>query len=577
MTDFIKSFLPVWRLSARYFSSEDRLRARFLLLSVIAIELGLVTVAVLLNRWYANFYNALQDRNSDAFSSQLLVFCGIAIAATLLNVFKLYMNQWLEIRWRAWMTTSYLEHWLGKAIHYRMQLTGDLADNPDQRIAEDIRLFIEETLTIGLGLLSAVASVASFVVILWVLSEEAPLHFGDTTFAIPGYLVWSALLYAILGTASAHFIGRALTALNFNQQRYEADFRFNLVRVRENSEQVALLGGEEFETHHLRARFNKVVANWHLIMSRQKWLTFFTASYTQAAVVFPFIVVSPVYFAGGMQLGTLIQTATAFSTVQMAFSFFVNIYPKFAQWRAVIARLDGFERAIRAARSAATGPARVEISAQPTIAGLSIQGLSIQSPNGGALVATDDLVIKAGESVLLTGPSGSGKSTFFRAIAGVWPFGTGTIIAPPGAKLMVLPQRPYFPVGRLEEAITYPAEDGSFESARIVEVLEAVGSPKLAMRLSDQAHWNQTLSLGEQQRLSIARAILHEPDYLLLDEATASLDEPSEGQLYALLHERLPGATIVSIGHRSTLTAFHGRHFALHSGFNERQIQEIPK
>ena len=575
MTDFIKSFLPVWRLSARYFGSEDRLRARLLLLSVIAIEFGLVAVTVLLNQWYASFYNALQDHNFDAFSTQLLVFCGIAIAATLLNVFKLYMNQWLEIRWRAWMTTSYLEHWLGKAVHYRMQLTGDLADNPDQRIAEDIRLFIEQTLTIGLGLLNAIVSVGSFVVILWVLSGEAPLHFGGTTFAIPGYLVWAALLYAILGTVFAHFIGRALTTLNFNHQRYEADFRFSLIRVRENSEQIALLGGEKFEAPHLRARFDKVVANWHLIMSRQKWLTFFTAAYTQAAIVFPFIVVSPVYFAGAMQLGALIQTATAFSTVQMAFSFFVNIYPKFAQWRAVTARLDGFERAIRAARNAATGPARVETSSQLATAGLSIKGLSIQLPNGGTLVATDDLIIKAGESALLTGPSGSGKSTFFRAIAGVWPFGTGTIAVPPGAKLMVLPQRPYFPVGSLEEAITYPAELGSFAPARIAEVLEAVGSPTLATRLSDEAHWNQTLSLGEQQRLSIARAILHEPDYLFLDEATASLDNPSEDHLYALLHKRLPGTTIVSIGHRSTLTAFHGRHFALRHDLNERQIHEM--
>lgn len=574
MTDFFKSFLPVWRLSARYFSSEDQIRARLLLSSVVVIELGLVTVAVLLNRWYAKFYNALQDRDSGAFSSQLLVFCGIAIAATLLNVFKLYMNQWLEIRWRAWMTTSYLEHWLGKAIHYRMQLTGDLADNPDQRIAEDIRLFIEQTLTIGLGLLNAIASVGSFVVILWVLSEEAPLRFAGTTFAIPGYLVWAALLYAILGTAFAHFIGRALTALNFNQQRYEADFRFNLVRVRENSEQIALLGGEKFEAHHLRTRFDNVVANWHRIMSRQKWLTFFTAAYTQAAIVFPFIVVSPIYFAGTMQLGTLIQTATAFSTVQIAFSFFVNIYAKFAEWRAVIARLDGFERSIRTARSAASGPARVEVASQPTTTGLSIKGLSVELPSGGTITATEDLVIKAGDSALLTGPSGSGKTTFFRAIAGVWPFGTGTIVVPRGAKLMVLPQRPYFPVASLEEAITYPAEYGSFASALIAEVLDAVGSPTLAMRLSDEAHWNQTLSPGEQQRLSIARAILHKPDYLLLDEATASLDEPSERQLYALLQERLPGTTIISIGHRSTLTAFHNKHLELHSDVNGRQIQE---
>jgi putative ATP-binding cassette transporter len=571
---FVKSLSTVWRIANPYFRSRDQRRARLLLASVIAMELSLVGVTVLLNRWYNGFYDALQDRNWSAFVYQITYFCGIAVSATLLTTYKLYLNQWLEIRWRRWMTNYYIEQWLNSAAHYRMQLIGDRADNPDQRIAEDIRLFIERTLTIVVGFLSAMAVVASFIVILWELSANAPLHLYQTTFAIPGYLVWAALIYALFGTAVSHFIGRALTGLTFNQQRYEADFRFNLVRVRENSEQIALLGGEPMEIDRLRTRFERVVANWYLIMSRQKRLSFFTVGFTQVAIVFPIIVVSPTYFVGVMQLGGLMQTATAFATVQTALSYFVTIYRDFAEWRAVIARLDGFERAIGSAREMASKPSRVDVVSHPTKSELTITGLSVQLPNGAPLVATEDLVIKAGQSALITGPSGSGKSTLFRAVAGVWPFGVGTIVVPAGAKVMMLPQRPYFAVTSLEEAISYPSELGTFGSARISEVLQAVGLLALASRLSEEAHWNQILSLGEQQRLSIARAILHRPDYLFLDEATASLDEQSEANMYVLLRERLPGVTIISIGHRSTLTAFHGRRFVLHPRHDSHYVRE---
>jgi len=310
-----------------------------------------------------------------------------------------------------------------------------------------------------------------------------------------------------------------------------------------------------------------VVSNWHLIMSRQKRLTFFTTAYNRFALVFPFIVVSPAYFAGSMQLGGLVQTAGAFGSVQTALSFFVTVYRDLAEWRATIERLDGFDRSIGIARATApavsTLPQEDAVPSVATKTGLTIGGLSVHLPNGAPLVASEDLFIEAGERALVTGPSGGGKSTFFRAIAGLWPFGTGTVKVPRGAKLMMLPQRPYFPVDSLEAAVSYPSEPGDFESARIKQVLESVGLPALAQRLSDEVHWNQVLSLGEQQRLGIARAILQAPDYLFLDEATASLDEASEAKLYLLLQEALPRATIVSIGHRSTLFAFHDRHLTL--------------
>ncbi len=573
MTGFVSSLSTIWRLAIPYFRSEDRWPGRILLAAVIATELSMVGITILLNAWNNRFYNALQDRNWDAFVNQLLYFCVLAAAATVLQVYQLYLNQWLQIRWRRWMTKRYLVHWLEEATHYRMQLLGDAADNPDQRIAEDIKMFIERTLTIGIGLLSAIVTLASFIVILWALSAAAPAEMFGMTVAIPGYLVWAALIYAILGTALTHLIGWPLVTLNFNQQRYEADFRFNLVRVRENSEQIALLAGETAETDRLLTRFGRVVANWHLIMSRQKRLTFFTTAYTRFAIVFPFIVVSPAYFAGLMQLGGLVQIAAAFNSVETALSFFITVYRDLAEWRAVIARLDGFDRSIGVARAAATMP-RTDSISPASKTGLTIEGLSVRLPTGAPLVATEDLFIKAGERALITGPSGCGKSTFFRAIAGVWPFGTGTIVVPRGDKLMVLPQRPYFPLGNLEGAVIYPSEQGAFAPTRIAEVLEAVGLPALVPRLSEEAHWNRMLSLGEQQRLAIARAILQAPNYLFLDEATASLDEPSEAKLYRLLQERLPRATVVSIGHRSTLVAFHDRHLALHPEGDHHRIRE---
>src|SRR5262245_10180072 len=316
---------------------------------------------VLLNHWYSAFYNALQDRSWDAFVTQLLYFCGIGTAATLLSAYKLYLNQWLEIRWRRWMTKLYLDRWLEGSTHYRMQLLGDAADNPDQRIAEDIKLFIERTLTIGVGLLSAIVTLGSFVVILWTLSTAAPLHLFGTTVVIPGYLVWTALIYAVFGTAIAHLIGRPLADINFDQQRYEADFRFNLVRVRENSEQIALLGGEVAETERLLDRFARVVDNFIEIARREKKLRFFTASYSQTSVIVPYVLASPAYFGGLLQLGGLMQTASAFDRVQSALSYFVTTYRSLAEWRAVIERLAGFEVAVAAARAAAVTPPVVSV------------------------------------------------------------------------------------------------------------------------------------------------------------------------------------------------------------------------
>ena len=563
MSRLLSTLALIWRLARPYFFSEDRWAGRILLGAVIALELLIVAINVMLNQWNNRFYNALQERNWDNFVWELLFFCALAAAFIVLAVYKLYLNQWLQIRWRRWMTRQYLDRWLVNANHYRMQLLGDAADNPDQRISEDINLFIDRTLTLTVGLLSAIVTLFSFIVILWTLSAAAPLLLFGTSFVIPGYLVWAALLYAMVGTALTHLIGWPLVGLNFRQQRFEADFRFNLVRVRENSEQIALLRGESDEREQLLNRFGRVVGNFMQIMLRTKKLTFLTASYTQVATIFPFIVISPAYFAGTIQLGGLMQTASAFTSVQTALSFFVDAYRQLAEWRAVIARLDGFNVAVESGQGAAIAKPGIEVVPHTGKDAIRIDDLVVRLPQGGALVAADDLVSAAGERVLVTGSSGAGKSTLFRAIAGTWPFGAGTIHVPKGAKVMTLPQRPYFSIGTLAAAVTYPAEPGTFSAEVLAEVITAVGLPALAGRLTEEAHWNRMLSLGEQQRLGIARAILQAPDYLFLDEATASLDESAEAAIYRLLDERLQHTTIVSIGHRSTLSAFHGRGIAL--------------
>jgi putative ATP-binding cassette transporter len=569
----------IWRLASPYFRSEDKWAGRVLLAAVIAIELSIVGINVLLNSWNNNFYNALQDKNWDAFVYQLGYFCVLATAYIFLAVYQLYLNQWLQIRWRRWLTRAYLEKWLAGSNHYRMQLLGDAADNPDQRIAEDVKQFIDAGATgigilpIGLSLLNATVTLASFAVILWNLSATAPLHVFGISIDIPGYLLWAALIYAILGTAFTHLVGRALIALNFQQQRYEADFRFNLVRVRENSEQIALLNGERAERDRLLLRFANVVSNWMAIMSRQKKLTFLTAGYSQAAVVFPYIMVSPAYFAGKVQLGGLMQTANAFGQVQGALSVFVNVYRQLAEWRAVVERLSGFDRSIAVARGAAVTPPVIALATTDANV-ITLEDLSVRLPNGVPLISADDISIRFGERVLVSGPSGAGKSTLLRALAGVWPFGEGAITIPKNTRMMILPQRPYFPIAPLAAAVAYPAEPGQFDAATIAELIGAVGLPALVPRIEEEAHWNRMLSLGEQQRLGIARALLYCPDFLFLDEATASLDEPSETALYQLLDQRLPRATIVSIGHRATLAAFHRRRLAFTRAEDRHVVQE---
>ncbi len=562
MANFKNTVKDFSRIAVPYYRSEDKWAGRVLLITVIGLQLFQVWLNVRFNAWYNTFYTALQNKDWDTFIWQLGVFSLLAAFFIVSAVYQVYLQQWLQIRWRNWLTKRYLGRWLGQSTHYRMRLKGDQADNPDQRIADDIRQFVDSTLDIGIALLGSIVTLVSFVVILWTLSSATPLMIGASNFNIPGYLVWAALIYAVIGTWVTHLVGRPLVKLNFDQQRYEADFRFSLVRLRENAEEVTLLAGEPAEEARLRDRFSWVIRNWYAIMQRRKRLTFLTAGYSQVAIIFPFLVVSPVYFFGSMTLGGLMQIASAFGQVQSALSFFVTAYTSLADWKAVLNRLSGFEASIDWAEGLDRTAPRVEFVSDGARR-LSADTLTVGLPNGKEIVRVEGLSIEPGERVLVTGPSGSGKTSLFRALGGVWPFGSGSIRVPKEARVLVLPQRPYLPLGTLRGALAYPGPEDAFKPEEITEVLDAVGLSSLRSELDTTAYWTDKLSGGEKQRLSIARALLQKPDWLFLDEATSALDEASEADLYRLLLAKLPDAAIVSIGHRSSLVQFHNRFFEL--------------
>jgi putative ATP-binding cassette transporter len=554
MTNLRQFLRDMWSLAKPYWSSEDRWAAWLLLGVVVAMNLGLVYIDVLINRWSNVFYNSLQDKNYDVFLRQLFRFTWLAGLYIVVAVYQLYLNQMLQIRWRRWLTDRYLNAWLADRAYYRMQLVAGETDNPDQRIAEDVRLFVARSLTLGLQFLRAATTLVSFVGILWFLS--GPLKLPWLGWTVPGYMVWAALLYAIVGTWLTEKVGRRLVRLDFEQQRYEADFRFALVRFRENTEGVALYRGEPDELQNFRQRFAHVVANWWSIMGLQKRLTGFTVGFAQIAVIFPFVVAGPRFFRGEIALGGLVQTAQAFGKVQEALSVVVDpqLYPQIAEWRAVVSRLIGFEAAMVRVRP---NPAVEGIQRAESGGSLSLEGVDLHLPSGQPLLQGAQENISSGENVLVTGPTGAGKSTLFRAIAGIWPFGRGRITVPSDARVLFLPQKPYLPIGTLRDVVSYPVPADGILDTTLQEALEAVGLPKMAERLDESGNWALQLSPGEQQRIAFARALVQKPDWLFLDEATSALDEPTEARLYALLRERLARTTVISIGHRPTLEAFH--------------------
>jgi putative ATP-binding cassette transporter len=550
---FLSAF---WALTKPYWTSEQRGKGLLLLGVVIGLSLGLVYVEVQFNLWNKDFFNALQNKDQGEFFRQLWRFTYLAFIWIVGRVYQLYLQQMLLIEWRSWLNEHFLSAWLADRAYYRLQLIDRGVDNPDQRIAEDLRLFVEMTINLGIGLLSAVVMLASFTVILWNLS-------GDLTvlgIAIPGYMFWVALVYSGVGSWLTHVVGRRLIDLNFNQQRFEADYRYSLVRLRENSEGVALYRGEPLELANFRERFAHVVGNWWGIMRKRKQLNWFVSFYYQLSVPFPYLVAAPRYFSGAVTLGVIFQVASAFRNVQSSLSWFIDNYPDFATWKATVDRLTTFTDSLARVRNEAQqvgGEHAVAASEQ-----IGVSGLELALPHGKPLLRETSVELKPGEHVLVTGPSGAGKSTFFRTMAGIWPYWKGRVVMPKGARLLFLPQKPYLPIGTLKYAVSYPEDAAGFSEEEVREALRAVGLPQLAENLERRENWAQVLSGGEQQRLAFARALLTRPDWLFLDEATASLPEEAQDALYRLVRERLPETTLVSIGHRTSLAGHHERQLA---------------
>lgn len=556
----------VWALSLPYFKSEEKWRARLLLAACVGLNLGMVYMMVLLNDWNRVFYDALQNRNAEVFWHQLGVFAMLATCFIIVAVYRFYLTQLLELRWRAWMTRDYLQRWLKGHVFYQLELQSkNGTDNPDQRIQEDVQQFTADTVGLSLGLLDATVTLLSFVGILWTLSGGFSFDVAGESYNIPGFMVWMALSYALAGSLIGHFIGRSMASLNFAQQRLEADFRHHLMRVREYSEAIALDRGGHVERLSLQERFAQVLDNFMRLLRVQKRYTWFNSSYGQAAVVFPMLVASPRYFSGAIQLGELMQISSAFGQVQESLSWFISNYSRLASWQATTLRLTSFQDQM----SAVTTRTVVE-GAASGINALHTTPLTLSLPNGDVLLADTSLNIAAGDTVLIRGPSGCGKSTLLRALAGIWPYVSapthdrhgepityGPVVLPEGSVFM--PQRPYFPEGTLRQALAYPDSATHYSDEALQNALYDALLPHLATELDVAGQWTQQLSGGEQQRLALARVLLKRPRWVFADEATSALDEAGEKVLYEklLTMVREEGGGLVSIAHRPSVASYH--------------------
>jgi putative ATP-binding cassette transporter len=532
-----------------------------MLAAIVVLNLAAVFMAVQMNEWNRTFYDALQNKQQAVFWQQLGWFTILAFTSIVIAVYKFYLTQLLELGWRAWLTEHYLQRWLSMHAFYRMELArftreGAAPDNPDQRIQEDLGLFTGYSVSLSMGLLNALVTLVSFVGILWGLSGEFDFHIGAGAYYIPGYMVWAAVGYCLFGSIVTHYIGRRLIGLNFQQQRLEADFRHHMVRVREYSEAIALDHGEAVEKKHLDLRFSRVLANYLAFIRGQKNLIWFNTFFAQAAVIFPFLVASPRYFSGAIQLGELMQISSAFGQVQDSLSWFIDNYTTFAAWRAATDRLATFEDSLQSTMV----PSNEEREEGAAVAA---HALSIALPNGHPLLDGVDVHANAGDNILLTGPSGSGKSTLLRALAGIWPFATGRVEMPRDA--MTVPQNPYFPDGSLRAALAYPEAASTYTDEQLKRALGEALLPQLSARLDDEDAWSQKLSGGERQRLALARIFLKQPAWVFADEATSALDATAERALYERLAELVgaKGGGLISITHGAGLDAFHPKRWEI--------------
>ncbi|MCS3407325.1 ABC transporter ATP-binding protein/permease [Serratia sp. AKBS12] len=542
----------VWQLIKPFWISEEKWRAWAMLLAIVALSLGLVYISVQINQWNQVFYDALQNKNYPVFRQQLWRFSYLALIFIVLAVYKVYLTQGLQMRWRRWMTEKYMARWLAHQAYYHTEQQ-QLIDNPDQRIAEDLNVLTQYTLSLSLGLLSSLVTLCSFVTILWHVSGPLTFALIGHSITLPGYMVWFALLYAVLGSLLIGWVGKPLVMLGFNQEHYEANFRFGLIRIRENNDAIALYHGEAHETRQLSGRFEAIRSNWWSIMRVTRRLNIASNFYGQFAIIFPLLVAAPRYFSGAIQMGGMMQIASAFGQVQGALSWFIDAFNDLATWKACVNRLAGFNAAVDRAHHQPRGIALQQQDAEP----LTLTNLSLYLPSGQPLMTDANLTLQRGERVLIVGPSGCGKSTLLRAIAGIWPYGNGAIHRNVSLSSLFLPQRSYIPIGTLRAALSYPHAENEHDDSVLLQALEKCRLSHLQRWLDTSANWSHRLSPGEQQRLAFARAILTRPDTLFLDEATSALDDETEQLMYGLLRDELPNVTLISVAHRNSVAKYH--------------------
>ncbi len=565
------------RWARAWLAAPNRGHARWLLAGVVLLTLVQVAIQIRFNTWNRDFFNALEHRDAAAFRTQILVFLLLAAASMSAAVYQLYLKQLLQLGWREWLTGRLTEAWMREARHYQLEAGAAEADNPDQRIAEDVRVATELAIEFSVGLLISVSTLVAFVGILWALSGPLDFILAGRAVEVPGYMVWAAVLYAALGSAATWLVGRPMVGINVRRTTAEADFRFGLTRARESGESIALIRGEPDERRGLGLLFGRVRESMHALMRSQRNLMWLTSAYGTLAMIFPTVVAAPAYFAGAMSLGVLMQVGAAFGQVQAALNWFVDSFPRIAEWRGAVARLVAFQDALDDLDAIAADPAQPTIAFEEGAAeALELDALEIAFADGTTVIAGASAVVAPGERVLIKGESGTGKSTLFRAIGGLWRWGGGRIATPPRAAMAFLPQRPYLPLGTLAGVTCYPRPAQDFDPAEVQAALGKVGLEALADRLEEEERWDRVLSLGEQQRLAFARLLLHRPRWIFMDEATSALDEANQDAMMTLVIEELPEASVISIGHRPGLEAFHTRSLTLVKSAEGARFQRLP-
>jgi vitamin B12/bleomycin/antimicrobial peptide transport system ATP-binding/permease protein len=567
-----------WQITRTWLSAPDRGKARVLLAGVLALTVAQVVIQIRFNLWNRDFFNALENRNGASFTRQILIFLGLAALSMTVSVYHLYVSQLLKLRWREWLTRHLLEAWLRDGRHYQLELAGAGADNPEQRIADDVRASTDLAVEFATGLLTSLLMLIAFVGILWTIS--GPLRFSllGSEIVIPGYMVWAAVLYALIGSSLTYFVGRPMVRLNVERTVAEADLRFGLTRVRESAEGIALIRGEGDERRGLAELFGGVIVAVKGLMRSQRNLMWLTSAYTTLAMIFPTVVASPAYFTGQITLGGLMQIGAAFGQVQLSLNWFVENFPRIAEWRSAVSRVVVFRDVIEDLDALIADPSQPTIAIREGAADrLVFRNLEVAFANGTTVIADASAEIVQGERVLIRGESGSGKSTLFRAIAGLWPWGAGEIETPPADQMMFMPQRPYLPLGSLRVALSYPQPPDSFDDEKLVAALEQVGLERLGSELDHTERWDRILSLGEQQRLAFARLVLQRPRWIFMDEATAALDEGNQDAMMQLAIDGVPGASLISIGHRPGLEVFHTRTLQLVRAEGGARLARQPK